>query len=99
MTVFDQGTVDAVLAHMNDDHLADSLLIVRAFGRPDASAAVMSGLDEHGGDWSVTTPDGESDLRVPWPGGPISERAEIRRGVVVLHDAACAALGTPARPH
>ena len=83
---------------MNDDHNDDSLLIARAFGAPDATAATMTSLDETGGTWLVTSGDEQSELTVPWS-TTISERAEIRREIVVLYDAACAALGLEARPH
>lgn len=94
---FDPAVVDAVLAHMNDDHADDSLRIVRAFGRPQATAAEMVGLDEHGGIWWVEVVDeggGDgSELRVEWPGAPLAERADIRRAVVELHDEAVRRLG------
>ena len=97
VTTFDADVVTAVLTHMNDDHPDDSLRIVRAFGRPQATAAEMVGLDEHGGIWWVEVVDeggGDgSELRVAWPGGPIGERAEIRREVVALHDEARRRLG------
>lgn len=96
---FPQPVVDAVLAHMNGDHTDDNLLIVRAFGRPDAVGATMSGLDPEGGTWSATTPAGTEEVRVAWPAGPISERAEIRREVVALYDEACSRLGVERRPH
>lgn len=86
---FEPSVVEAVLAHMNDDHRDDSLRIARAFGRPDAAEAEMVGLDEAGGVWSV---DGV-ELRVAWPAAPISERAEIRREVVALHEEAERRLG------
>lgn len=92
---FDEPVVSAVTAHMNGDHPDDNLLIARAFGRPDAATAVMTGLDGDAGVWLV---DG-TELRVPWPGGPITQRAEIRREVVVLYDAACAELGVEPREH
>lgn len=96
---FSPQVVDAVLAHMNGDHTHDSLLIVRAFALPDAVSATMSGLDEDGGIWSATTADGTEEVRVAWPAGRISERAEIRREVVALYDAACARLGVEPRAH
>ncbi len=96
---FEQPVIDAVLAHMNGDHTEDNLMIVRAFGVPEATAATMSGLDGEAGVWSVQTADGEQELRVVWPGGPITERAEIRREVVVLYDVACERLGIERRPH
>lgn len=100
MTSFETAVVDDVLAHMNDDHLDDNLLIVRAHGAPQATAASMIGLDSEAGVWEVIGPEGPMDrLRVPWPAGEISERAEIRREVVALYDAACATLGVEPRPH
>lgn len=97
---FDDAALQGVLRHMNADHTGDNLLIARAFGAPDASSAEMTGLDGVGGDWTVTRADGRtSALRVPWPGGAISERHEVRREIVALYDAACARLGIAPRPH
>jgi hypothetical protein len=98
MPVFDSDVVNAVLKHMNGDHVDDNLLIARAFGHPDADSAIMTGLDELGGFWDYTV-DGEAhELGVPWS-HPISERPEIRREVVVIYDAACVRLGMTPRPH
>jgi hypothetical protein len=97
---FDDDALRGVLGHMNADHTDDNLLIARAFAAADAQAATMTGFDGDGGDWVVTGADGESStLRVPWPGGAISERREVRREIVALYDAACARLGIEARPH
>ncbi|RRD35483.1 DUF2470 domain-containing protein [Leucobacter sp. OH2974_COT-288] len=90
--------VERVTAHMNDDHSADNLLIVRANGYPEATSATMTGLDEHAAFWRVTDAAGEHELRVAWPNGPISERPEIRREVVVLFEAAAEALGVKVEP-
>ncbi|MFK3669527.1 DUF2470 domain-containing protein [Leifsonia aquatica] len=91
---FDEATLAGVLGHMNADHTGDNLLIVRAFGRPEAVSATMTGFDGDGGDWRVGLPDGSSaELRVPWPGGPITERPEVRREVVALHEEAVRRLG------
>lgn len=83
---------------MNGDHLDDSLLISRAFGSPAADSASMIGLDENGGSFEYSVGDELSELTVPWT-APISERAEIRREVVVLYERACAVLGVEPRPH
>jgi hypothetical protein len=97
---FDPEVVDAVLAHMNGDHLDDNLLIVRANGAAEATAASMSDVDGEAGTWTVVGPEGPmGELRIRWPSGSISEREEIRREVVALYDAACAALGEERRPH
>jgi hypothetical protein len=98
MAVFPSDVVDAVLRHMNGDHVDDNLLIARAFADPDAASAVMIDLDEYGGTWRYDVDGAEQDLRVPWS-TEISERAEIRREIVVLYDAACARLGVEARLH
>ncbi|WP_308281498.1 DUF2470 domain-containing protein [Pimelobacter sp. 30-1] len=97
---FAPSVVDAVLAHMNSDHLDDNLLIVRAHAVPEAVAASMSDADGEAGSWTVIGPEGPvGERRILWPGGPITERAEIRREVVALYDAACVALGEEPRPH
>ncbi len=95
---FEPAVVDAVLAHMNDDHTDDSLLISRAFGLPDAEAATMTGLDGDAGVFTAVVGGVPTELRVPWSTS-ITERAEIRREVVVLYDRACEALGLEPRPH
>ncbi|MCC4909480.1 DUF2470 domain-containing protein [Microbacterium sp. cx-59] len=98
---FDDQTVTAVLGHMNSDHTDDNILIARAFGdSPAPESARMTGFDGDGGDWVVTTAGGETaELRVPWPGGPITARPEVRREVVALYDEACRRLGITPRPH
>ena len=99
MSTFAPEVVDAVCAHMNDDHTEDSLRIVRAFARPGATAAVMSGLDGDAGFWTATVDGAEEEVRVAWPAAPITERAEIRREVVVLYESACARLGLEPSGH
>jgi hypothetical protein len=98
---FDSAVVAAVLHHMNDDHQADNLLITRAFaGDSDAiTDAEMVGLDGEAGVWNVTRGDQTEEVRIEWPGGPITERPEVRREVVKLYDLACERLGVTPRPH
>lgn len=98
MPTFSPEIVTAVLAHMNGDHLDDNLLIARAFGSPDAETATMTTLDENGGTFAYTTAGRGREVTVPWT-APISERAEIRREVVVLYDRACGILGVEPRAH
>ena len=80
--------VDRVLEHMNADHLDASLGIARAHGYPAATAAEMTGVDEHGGTWQVvdgpSSGQAEAQLRVVWPGGPVSDVEGVRREVVAL---------------
>ena len=96
MTTFSAEVVGAILHHMTDDHTDDSLTIVRAFVDPAASAATMTGVDAAGGTWDVEVDGTTRSATVPWL-GPVVERADVRREVVHLHDAAVARLGLPAR--
>lgn len=91
--------IAGVTGHMNGDHPEDNLLIVRAYGHPEATSSTMIGVTGEAGVWSVTDPAGTHEVSVPWPGGPITERPEVRREVVALYDAACARLGVEPRPH
>lgn len=96
---FDPDVVAAVLRHMNVDHAADNLLIARAFGPDAVRAATMTGFDGDGADWEAATGADAVPVRVPWPSGPITERAQVRREVVLVYREACARLGVPPRQH
>lgn len=97
---FDETIREGVLAHMNGDHSDDNLLIVRAFGEADATASIMTDLDGEAGVWEADLADGATRrIRVPWPGGAITERPQIRAEIVKLYDAACLRLGVVPRPH
>ncbi|MFI2664458.1 DUF2470 domain-containing protein [Micromonospora carbonacea] len=94
---FDADTVRAVCGHMNADHADDSLLICRALGgRPNATRARATGLDADGMDFAVAVDGIEVPVRIPFA-RRISERAEIRREVVRMHEQACDAFGLPPR--
>ncbi|UDY34004.1 DUF2470 domain-containing protein [Dermatobacter hominis] len=93
---FPPEVVDAVLSHMNGDHTDDSLVIVRAFAEPGATAARMTGLDADGGEWAATVDGSTVAVRVPWT-EPAVERADLRREVVRLYDAGLERLGLPPR--
>lgn len=95
---FPPEVVDAVCAHMNDDHAEDSLLIVRTLGgRPGATAATMRGFDGSEAVFSATVDGVEQELRVAWS-APVTERAGIRAEVVRMYHEACAAAGVEPRP-
>lgn len=98
---FDDAALRGVLGHMNNDHVDDNVLIARAFATgSDVVAAEMVTFDGDGGTWRVTTAAGNEDVIViPWPGGSITQRHEVRREIVALYDEACARLGVPPRPH
>lgn len=100
--IFDSDVVAAILHHMNVDHTDDNLLIARAFATasdPQVTHAVMTDVDGDGGAWLITRAGIPEELRVPWPGGSITERPAVRREIVALYDAACDKLGIEPRPH
>jgi Protein of unknown function (DUF2470). len=99
MAVFSPEVVAAVLHHMNDDHIEDNVLIVKAFSGRDVRDATMHDLDENGGTWRYALEGDEHQLHIPWPSAPLQERGDIRRDIVALYDAACDKLGVAARPH
>ncbi|MFC7449747.1 DUF2470 domain-containing protein [Rhodococcus daqingensis] len=98
MTTFDAAVIAAVTGHMNGDHAADNLLIVRAFAEPSATAARMTGLDAAAGEWVAEVEGAERSVRVPWL-GPVTDRASIRTEVVALYREACLRLGVEPAPH
>ncbi|REJ05326.1 DUF2470 domain-containing protein [Microbacterium bovistercoris] len=81
---------------MNGDHSDDNLIIVRAFGVPEATGAAMIGLDGTGGRWQADVPGGSREVTVAWP-IEIAERRDIRRAAVELYRAACRELGVEPR--
>ena len=83
---------------MNNEHPEDNDLIARAFGSPGAEDAAMTAVDDLAGTWTYILDGALTEVRIPWT-GPISERPEIRREIVVIYDAACALLGVTPRPH
>lgn len=83
---------------MNSDHPDDNVLIVHAFGPSDATAVVMTTLDHLGGTWTFVSEGEAGELTLPWS-AEISDRAEIRREIVTLYDAACEVLDVTPRPH
>ena len=89
--------VDAVLAHMNDGHRDDNVLIVRAFAGRHADTAVMSDLDGRGGTWRYRFEGEEHELHLPWS-GEVTEHPEVQREIVGLYDAACTQLGVEPSP-
>ena len=94
---FSPDVVAAVARHMNDDHADDSLVICRGLGgRPDATAARMSGMDADGIDFAAETGEGPVSVRVPF-GQRLTERPQVRAEVVRLYDEACRSLGLEPR--
>jgi heme oxygenase (biliverdin-producing, ferredoxin) len=89
MTAFPPDVIAAIMRHVNEDHPADSLLIVRILGGlPAAEDAVMSGMDADGIDFTVRLGGGDQcALRLPWS-ERLTERAQVRAEVVRMYEAA-----------
>ncbi|WP_221470459.1 biliverdin-producing heme oxygenase [Allocatelliglobosispora scoriae] len=87
---FTPDVVAQIAHHMNSDHAADNVLIVRAFGgHPAATSAVMSGLDATGIEFEI---DGGAIARVPF-GTTLTARPQVRGEVTRLFHEAQAVLG------
>lgn len=95
---FSSDVVAAVLAHMNEDHTDDNTQIAQAFGYPDVISSTMTNITTRSGTWRVTDASGVATLEIPWFGGEISERAEIRREVVAIYQEATRRLGIESEP-
>lgn len=88
----------AVMAHMNGDHAEDNVVICRAAGgRPDVTAATMTGLDTEGIEFTVEG-DGDPLVRIEFS-EPVTERSQIREQVARMYHESAAALGLPPREH
>ena len=82
---------------MNGDHSDDSLLMCRGLGgQPNATAAVATGVDRGGIEFSATVDGAPVAVRIPFA-HELTARAEVRGEVVRLYREACAALGIEPR--
>lgn len=89
---FTEDVVRQITRHMNDDHAADCLTICRALGgRPEATAARMTGMDADGIDFAVTDGGAEHHVRIPF-GERLTSRPQVRHEVVRMTEKARAAL-------
>lgn len=79
--------VDAVVAHMNGDHVDDNAVICRGVGgHPEATGARMVGLDREAAEFEAETPGGPVIVRIPFA-EPLADRAQIRAEVArMFHD-------------
>jgi heme oxygenase len=85
---FTPDVIGAITRHMNEDHAEDSLLIVQMIGRlPEATSAVMTGLDADGADFSAQVDGGPEPVRIRWS-HRLTERNQVRAEVVRVHDEA-----------
>jgi heme oxygenase len=92
---FTPEVVGQIMRHMNDDHTADSLLIVKAYGgQPDATAATMSGMDANAITFAVTVDGAEVSAQVPFS-QRLTSRPQVRAEVTRMYHDARAELGLP----
>ena len=90
---FPPEVVDQIARHMNDDHAADNVLIVRALGGiPTASAARMSGMDADAHEFAAVVDGIEVPVRVPFA-ERLTERAQVRTETVRMYRESCDLLG------
>lgn len=96
---FSPEVVAAIARHMNDDHAGDNVVICRGVGgRPDTTAATMTGMSPAGIEFAATVDDGTVPVVVPWS-EPITERAQVRAEVVRMFAEASTALGLEIPEH
>jgi putative heme iron utilization protein len=94
---FPDEVVRAISHHMNDDHGADSLLIVKALGGlRGAESARMTGMDGDGADFEAQVDGANQTVRVPWR-TPLTERAQVRPEIVWMYQESCRILGIEPR--
>lgn len=75
---FPADAVVAIRTHMNDDHAEDCLRLVRGpGGRPEATAARVTGVDRTGIDLRARVGDVEVPVRIAWS-RRLTERREVR---------------------
>lgn len=83
-----------IMHHVNDDHVANLIEYLRAFGDvPDATAALMVGVDRHGFDIEAQTPAGTKTVRIPWA-TRLERREQVREEMVRMAQEAQAKLST-----
>ena len=90
---FPEEVVDAVVAHMNDDHADDTVVIVRAFGGlATVDAAEVTDVDATGLEVAARVDGGSRTVRIAFA-APVTDRAGLREEVTLLYHAACDELG------
>jgi putative heme iron utilization protein len=98
MTFVTPDVVAAIMRHMNGDHAEDCLLICQSLGgRPQATAAVMSDMDQEAIEFQATVDGREVPIRIPFS-TTLTERAQVRVEVTRMYHEARAQLGLSARP-
>ena len=89
--------IAAVARHMNNDHAEDNAVICRGVGgRAEVTAARFVGMTTRACGFAITTPDGSSELEVPFA-NEVTERAEVRAEVAALYHRSAAMLGIAPR--
>lgn len=92
---FPDHVVTAVVRHMNEDHAADTAVIVRAFGGlPHVDAAEVTDVDATGLACAAQVGDTVHDIRVTFA-APVTERLGLREEITRLYHDARAMLEPP----
>lgn len=91
-----RGDVAATLRHLEHAHAGDLLACVRSQGF-EALAVVPTGVDRYGLELASIRADGVQQLRLTFPGGPVTSMSELHAGFGMMICCGCAKGGRPSR--
>lgn len=94
---FEPDAMTAVMAHMNNHHRDDCILIARAFGSlDDVRDASLVGIEVTGARFTAVTGERPVDVTVPW-GQEVTIRSHLRDEMARMYRDSCARLGITPR--
>ena len=79
------------LAHLEEAHAPELLACVRAHDFPEAEAVLPRALDRYGLELAVITGHGVQNVRLGFPGAPVSSFDEVNNGLRALLTCRCGA--------
>jgi hypothetical protein len=85
-----------ILQHLEQGHMAELTGCVRAHGLVQADWVIPRGLDRHGLELLVLTPDGTFGVRLSFPDGPVSSLDEVPASIRTVLTCRCRC--GPSRP-
>jgi hypothetical protein len=78
-----------ILEHLENGHMAELTGCVRAHGLVEADWVIPRGLDRHGLELLVLTPDGTVAVRLSFPDGPVSSLEEVPASIRTVLTCRC----------